>query len=139
MFKKEEHRGDEIETVIGPSVKVEGDFVAAGDIIIEGVVSGRLITERDLRLGQNGRIFANVDAANAVLAGEVQGNVKVDGALELTESAKVFGDIKASILVMASGAVVHGKCQVGQLKKSKEVKAEAVKAKDPQPTPEKVK
>ena len=33
MFKKE--GGDEIETIIGPSVQVEGNFVANGDIVVE--------------------------------------------------------------------------------------------------------
>lgn len=123
MFKKEEGI-EEIETIIGPSVQVEGDFVTAGDIVIEGTVSGKLKTEKNLRVGTGARIIANVTAKNAIIAGEVQGNVKVDGNLELSSTARIFGDIKAATLTIASGACLHGKCQAGEDKKSKVEKIE---------------
>ncbi len=123
MFKKEEGI-DEVETVIGPSVQVEGDFVAAGDVIVEGVVSGKLRTEKNLRIGEGAKIFANVAAANALIAGEVQGNIKIKESLELTNTAKIFGDIKARVLTVTSGSILHGKCQVGEEKKSKLEKVE---------------
>lgn len=130
MFKKNaEERGDEIETIIGPSVQVEGNFVANGDIIIEGIVSGNIKTEKNLSVGSSAKIFANISAANALIAGEVQGNVKVKDSLELTESAKIFGDIKSGTISVASGAGIHGKCTSGPDKKSKLEKAEeAIKA-----------
>ena len=123
MFKKE---GDveEIETIIGPSVQVEGDFVAAGDVVVEGMVSGKLKTEKSLRVGTGAKIFASVTAANALIAGEVQGNVKVEGNLELTSTARIFGDVKAKTLTIASGACLHGKCQAGEDRKSKLEKIE---------------
>lgn len=125
MFKKStEDRGDEIETVIGPSVQVEGNFIANGDIIIEGVVSGNIRTEKNLRIGSQAKIFANITAANALISGEVQGNVKVKDSLELTESAKIFGDVRSNIISIASGAVIHGKCTAGSEKKSKLEKAD---------------
>lgn len=123
MFKKDEN-STEIETIIGPSVHVEGDFVAAGDVVIEGTVSGKLRTEKNLRVGQNAKIYASVMAANALIAGEVQGNIKVREALELTNTAKVFGDIKTDVLTVAPGATIIGKCQVGEDKKSKPEKIE---------------
>jgi len=116
---KREGTSNEIETVIGPSVHVEGDFVAVGDIVIEGTVSGKLRTENNLRIGENAKIFANVSAANILIAGEVQGNIKVKDSLELTGSARVFGDIKANTLTIAPGAILHGRCQSGEEKKSK--------------------
>ena len=122
MFKKE--GGDEIETVIGPSVQVEGNFVANGDIIIEGVVSGSIKTEKNLRIGQGARVFAQVSAANALIAGEVQGNIKIKENLELTNTAKIFGDVKTSVLTMAGGASLHGKCTAGEEKKAKLEKIE---------------
>lgn len=116
---KQNQSNHEVETIIGPSVQVEGDFVAAGDIVVEGIVSGKIKTEKNLRIGHDAKIYANVQAGSALIAGEVQGNVKVRGALELTESAKVFGDVRADLLTIASGAIIHGKCQAGEDKKTK--------------------
>lgn len=117
MFK--DKNDDEVETIIGPSVQVEGNFVANGDIVIEGTVSGSIKTARNLHIGENARIFANVSAANAVIAGEVQGNIKIQENLELTGNAKVFGDIRTKVITVAPGASMHGKCLVGTDKKTK--------------------
>ena len=118
MFKNQEEI-KEIETIIGPSVQVEGDFIAAGDVVVEGTVSGKITTERNLKIGSNAKIYANITAASALIAGEVQGNIKVKDSLELTSTAKVFGDVKTKIITITAGAVFHGRCQAGDEKKSK--------------------
>ena len=118
MFKKEA-MPDEIETIIGPSVQVEGDFVAAGDVIIEGIVAGSVRTDRNLRVGEGAKLFANVTAGNAVIAGEVQGNIKTNESLELLSTARVFGDVKTKFISIAPGAILHGKCSAGDEHKSK--------------------
>ena len=129
MFKKEDG-GDEIETVIGPSVQVEGNFVANGDIIVEGTVSGSIKTEKNLRIGQGAKVFAKISAANALIAGEVQGNIKIKENLELTNTAKVFGDIKTKILNISPGANFHGKCLAGEDKRAKLEKIEDLAKQD---------
>jgi len=125
MFKKEDG-ADEIETIIGPSVQVEGNFVANGDIVIEGTVSGSIKTEKNLKVGAGAKIFAEISAANAVIAGEIQGNITIKDNLELTPTARLFGDVKTKILVVGSGAVLQGRCSAGEEKKSKLEKLESL-------------
>ncbi len=115
MFKETNSTGsiaNETDTIIGPSVKVEGNFVTEGNMIIEGVICGSIKTAKSLKVGPTAKIFANITAHNALIAGEVQGNLNIAGKLELADSAKIFGDIKASILSVASGATINGKCQM---------------------------
>ena len=120
MFRKDEPQpSTEIETIIGPSVKVEGDFAAAGDVVVEGTVIGNLRTERSLRVGEHAKILANVSAGTALVAGEIQGNVKVREGLELTATAKIFGDVKTKTISIAAGAVLMGKCAAGEEKRLK--------------------
>ena len=119
MFRETNQKGgDEAETIIGPSVNVEGDFASKGNMTIEGSVSGTVKTERDLRIGSEAKLAADVWAANAFVAGEVRGNMKVEEKIELTESAKIFGDIEASILIMAPGSILNGRCTMDQENKS---------------------
>jgi len=99
----------EAETIISASVKVEGDFVSQGNVLIEGEVEGSIKTEKDLRVGEHARISADVTAASATVAGEVRGNMTVRERLQLEPTARVFGDIKTKDLVIASGAVVNGR------------------------------
>jgi cytoskeletal protein CcmA (bactofilin family) len=113
MFEKQDmsnrEMGPEPETVISASVKVEGDFVSQGNVLIEGEVEGSLKTEKDLRVGEKARIGADVSASSATVAGEVRGNLEVSGRLELEPSAKVYGDIQTSDLIVSSGAIICGK------------------------------
>jgi cytoskeletal protein CcmA (bactofilin family) len=117
MFKENQPlTANETDTIIGPSVKVEGDFITEGNIIIEGIICGTIKTTKNLKIGPQSKIFSNVWAENALVAGEVQGNINCNNKLELTATAKIFGDIKAAILNVASGAIISGKCQTGDNK-----------------------
>ncbi len=65
------------ETIIAQGVKVEGDFQSSGDVLIDGEVSGSVVTQQSLRVGEAAVIEANVSAKSAVIAGRVKGNLKV--------------------------------------------------------------
>ena len=131
MFKKEESSNfKEAETIIGPSVKVEGDFVGQGNMIIDGVIKGSVTTNGNLRVGDQAKITADVAAANGLVSGEIHGNVRIKGDLELTESAKIFGDIEAESLCIARGAILNGKCAMGNNggKENKKLAAEKMES-----------
>lgn len=100
---------DEVETVVGPSVVVEGDFASEGNIIVKGTVSGSVKTSKLLAVERGASIFANVKAGSALVAGSVKGNVKVVDKLELTDTAQILGDIECKILNVAPGALIQGK------------------------------
>lgn len=111
MFNKNQdlaHSG-KIETIIGPSVKVEGDFKGEGDLVIEGMLIGNLQTKNNLKIGQNAIVEAEVKANNAFVSGKVKGNVSVKGKVEITATAVILGDIKAQIISIESGALVQGR------------------------------
>ncbi|MDD2656781.1 MAG: polymer-forming cytoskeletal protein [Patescibacteria group bacterium] len=109
------HEEDQVETVVGPSVVVEGDFVSEGNILVKGTVSGNVKTGRLLTVEEGAKILANVKAGDAIISGEVQGNVKVDGKLELTASARLLGDISCETLVIEAGALLQGKVSMDGL------------------------
>lgn len=113
MFKdKSDDRGalphSTAETVIGTTVKLEGDFASEGDIVIEGSVTGTVKTSGNLRVGEQAEIRAAVGAANAIIAGTVVGNLTVANRLELGPRARITGDIDTVILVTAEGALING-------------------------------
>ena len=103
---------DTIETVIGPSIKVEGDFMSRGNIIVEGHVNGSVKTTRNLRIGENAVIQANVEAENAIIAGTVEGNIAIVNNLEVLSSARVSGDVTTGRLTIQDGAYFSGNCKM---------------------------
>jgi len=100
---------DDVETVVGPSVHVEGDFASEGNILVKGSVSGNVKTSKLLTVEKGAQILANVRAGSAHVSGNIKGNVKVEEKLELSSSAQILGDITCSILVVEPGALVQGK------------------------------
>lgn len=105
------HRREEdaVETVVGPSVVVEGDFSSEGNIIVKGTVSGSVHTSKLLRVEEGAKIFANVKAGHAVVAGTIRGNAKISDRLELAGTARIAGDVECAVLVVEAGALMHGK------------------------------
>ncbi len=125
-FFQQPDQGDSVETVVGPSVHVEGDFDSKGNIIVKGSVAGKITTSQHLRVEESAVVVANVKAASAEISGSIKGNVRVEGVLELAPSAKIKGDVSAGVLIVAKGAALHGKCSMPQADFSvfKEKKAE---------------
>lgn len=108
----DESQAEQAETVVGPSVKIQGDLNSEGNIRIEGQVTGKVKTSQSVFVNQSAKIAADVNAGNAVIGGEVQGNLKVAGHLVLQSTAKIIGDISCSILRVEDGAQFTGKCNM---------------------------
>lgn len=110
MFNKENETINikEAETIIGPSIKVKGNFHGQGNIIIEGTVEGSIKTDKFLLIGDKSKINANIEAHDAKIGGEVIGNISIAGYLEIIASANISGEIKASQISIARGAKING-------------------------------
>lgn len=102
------------ETIIARGVRIEGDFFAEGDIIIEGEVRGTISTQGDLRIGQEARVEADIKAENAVIAGDVRGNMRIESKLDLLASSHVSGDVSVTVLSVEAGAQVNGTMHMGE-------------------------
>lgn len=110
MFGRQNTVEAEPETIIGPSVRVEGNFSGSGDVVVEGSLSGTLKTSKSVRIGAGAKVKADVEAGAVFIAGEVRGNVKSTGTVELTATAKLIGNVEATKLSVESGAVLNGRC-----------------------------
>ncbi|MBT4277622.1 polymer-forming cytoskeletal protein [Candidatus Falkowbacteria bacterium] len=112
MFKNQPINEKEIETIIGPSVKVKGEFETEGSIQIEGQLEGTLKIGSDLIVGEKAKVTANLQANRVMVSGKVQGNIKAKESLELTETAEINGDIDAVLLSVDPGAQINGKIKM---------------------------
>lgn len=126
MAKREEYQeGGVPETIVGATVKIEGDLISEGDIKIDGLVVGKIKTTKNLYVGPMAKIEADVEAANALLAGVVKGDIKIKENLQIQETGKVDGNVTCSRLAIAEGAHFSGSCTMPE-----------VEAKLSQPLPE---
>ena len=104
------------ETIVGSSMRIEGELKSAGNIKIDGVVSGKVHTSADLLVGNNAQVDADLIAANAVIAGVVKGNVTVKESLKILETGKVIGNISCARLGISEGAYFSGACRMIEVK-----------------------
>ena len=128
MFKSDKTNDfKEAETIIGSSVKVEGDFVGEGNLIIDGIIKGNVSTKGDLKVGEKAKITASVQANNGFISGEITGDIIIQNDIELTASARISGDVQAKSISIARGAVINGKISMSQDKARENIKKDAPK------------
>lgn len=121
MFNNKEASLKEAETIIGPSIKVKGNFHGEGNIIIEGIVEGSVKTNQSLLIGKRAIITANISAKSATIGGEVTGDIKINGYLEILSSAKIIGNIFANQISIEKGALLNGRCEMVSQTKEKKI------------------
>ncbi len=110
MFGKDNklEKFKDVETVIGASIKVKGNFQGQGNIIVEGFLEGTLKTASDIFIGDQAKIVANIESKGAVINGEVRGNIKAKGYLAIGKTARIFGDIQYAEISIEKGASING-------------------------------
>lgn len=110
------------ETIIGHSVKIQGDLVSEGDIKIDGVVTGKVKTTQNLFIGPTAKIEADVEAGSATVAGAVEGNVRANGLLVILQTGRISGDIDCLQLAVEEGAYFSGTCKMADRQNGKKPK-----------------
>jgi cytoskeletal protein CcmA (bactofilin family) len=99
---------------IGKSITIKGDLSGNEDLQIEGTVEGRIdLPNNQLTIGAEGRVRADVHAKAVVVIGHVTGNVSGVERVEVQATGVVDGDVRAPKLVVAEGAALNGKIEMG--------------------------
>ena len=99
--------------LIGGGTKIVGDITSAGDVRIDGHLSGNIVIAGKFVLGATGVVEGNITSVNADLSGEVKGTVKISEMLSLKSTARINGDIETSKLMIEPGALFTGTCNMG--------------------------
>ena len=106
-------------TVIG-DIKIKGKLNISGNITgnsnaaeifaDSAKITGEVVSQGAVKVGQESVILGNISATSAVIAGAVKGNIDVHGPVILDTSAIVMGDIKSKSVQINNGAVIEGHC-----------------------------
>lgn len=102
-----------IDTLIGRSAHLRGDFDFAGGLHLEGRISGDVradpSSDSTLSVGEGGRIDGAVSATNVILEGTVTGPIHASGRVVLGPRARVHGDVYYGVIEMTLGAEIMGR------------------------------
>src|ERR1700761_9503311 len=105
-----------ISTLISEGSVLDGNLKAPAFARIDGQVTGDVIVDEGLILGEKGSIKGNVITKEMVIYGTVNGNLQVIS-LEIKASGKVTGEIHTQTLEVENGAVYNCSLHMAQTPK----------------------
>ncbi|MCP9235644.1 polymer-forming cytoskeletal protein [Lewinella sp. JB7] len=97
---------------IGEHTTIDGNFTAAGDIRIDGTVTGDVICGARLIIGPRGTVTGNIECVNASIEGRHVGDLLVKETLHLSGTASLTGTITTANLTAGEGCSIEGPCTV---------------------------
>ncbi len=95
-------------TIIGKSLKINGQINAKEQILIQGRVKGKIICESKVIIGSNGNVTADIEADEIIIQGKVKGNVTGYKRVEVITAGNLKGNIISKGVIIAEGAVFKG-------------------------------
>lgn len=106
-------KGDEqINTVVGSSVKLTGTLKDTNDIVIHGTVEGEVNSDQNVMVGETAKIKGPVSGQNVNVSGEVKGTIVAAKKIEIHPSGRVTGNIVTNELIIHGGAIFVGKSEM---------------------------
>jgi cytoskeletal protein CcmA (bactofilin family) len=95
--------------VIGPSIQINGDLSGEEDLIIQGRVTGTIqLREKNLTVGAQGRVDANVLAHGVIVEGEVNGDLYGSERVSIRRTGNVQGNIVSPKVSLEEGCSFKG-------------------------------
>lgn len=96
-----------ISTLISEGCIIDGNIKAPAFARIDGQVTGDVIVDEGLILGEKGSILGNVLTKEMVVYGTITGNIQTNS-LEIKATGKITGEIRTQSLSVENGAVYNG-------------------------------
>ncbi len=111
-FRKE--NTDEILSILGEGVELQGELSFAHGIRVDGAVRGKIRSESCLVIGPRGRVEAEVAIRRVSIHGEFHGTIQASDRVEIHREGKVYGDLYTPCLIIEAGATFEGKCNMNE-------------------------
>lgn len=100
-------------SVIAPNHRVVGTISAGEDLVVQGRVEGKILSEATLVIDASAVVEGDILARHVIVRGVVIGEVAGVEAVELASSGQILGDIKTRRLALKAGGRVAGSVLTG--------------------------
>lgn len=94
---------EKFESIVGQSLRVDGNLFINQCLRIDGVVNGNIFQEEDkeatVAVAKGALVTGDIRAQHVIISGEVQGNIFSSGRVEMLATAHVQGDIRYGTIV----------------------------------------
>jgi len=116
-------------TRITQAISIHGEISGRQDLFIDGELQGSIcLPESRVTVGTNGRLKADVEAAEIVVEGHVNGNLTAGARVVLRRSGRVYGSVFAPRIAIEEGAVLNGQVDMARPGEAEAPRANGVSA-----------
>ncbi|WP_461481942.1 bactofilin family protein [Porticoccus sp.] len=99
-------------TLVASGTHVMGDVHFAGNLEVEGQITGNIVAEEGVdarvRILPKGCVVGDVNVPVVVINGRIEGNIYSSHQVELAANAVVEGDLHYALIEIEKGAQVNG-------------------------------
>jgi cytoskeletal protein CcmA (bactofilin family) len=109
---------DEILSILGEGLEMNGEISFTSGVRVNGVVNGKIRSEAVLEIGSSGKVDAEITIRKILINGEFRGVIHASDRVEIHKEGKAHGDIFTPCLIIEAGAVFEGRCNMSDAKLS---------------------
>lgn len=95
-------------TVIGKGITIEGEVSSEDEVVVGGIIRGKLASDGPVTVEADGVVEADIGAQSVSIGGTVTGNITAAERVDLLSGSRLVGDVKAARLTIADGASFKG-------------------------------
>ena len=103
---------ESFESIIGQSLRIDGNLVISQCIRVDGVVNGNIFQEEGkeatVAVAKGALVTGDIRAKHVIISGEVRGNIFSSDQVELLSTALIQGDIRYGSIGLEVGARISG-------------------------------
>lgn len=115
IFDGKKQGSDPLDGYLGRAAEVEGTLRFPDLLRVDGTVRGKVLSSKELVVGEHGLVEADVDVGILSVAGRVCGKIIVRERLEIHAGGRVEGELhmKTLALIIEEGGVLEGTVKMG--------------------------
>lgn len=101
------------QTVISKGAIFDGKIKSADSVRIDGQMTGEVVSDATIEVGESGVVQGNLTAKHVITAGRIRGAISAAEKVELKGTSRLDGDLVTVRLVIEDGAQFEGMCSMG--------------------------
>ena len=110
MFQSD--KKNNMSSILGPEIEVNGDLKIKGDILIYGTVVGNVECKGKVHTSKGSLINGNVNSNSAYINGKIEGDLIAKDKVVLAKFSQLKGNLVSSTLTIEEGARFDGVCNM---------------------------
>ena len=118
MIKLKSVSNEDLNGFMDEGTEFHGELRFQDTFRIDGRLTGKVVSEHTLIVGESGKVDAEIDCGVVSIRGTVTGKVQGRQRIELLAGSKVQATLVSPKLMIEEGAFFQGQCDMGGMAKA---------------------